>query len=91
MMTSHERVRRALEFGRPDRAPRQLWKLPIVWREHPKEAVEAFTKRWPADIAGAPGGNPEAAKRFTQGDPYAVGEYVDEWGCVFTSIGRSDW
>lgn len=22
----------------------------------------------------------------TQGDPYAIGEYTDEWGCVFTNI-----
>lgn len=24
----------------------------------------------------------------TKGDPYAVGEYVDEWGCIFTNIHR---
>ena len=22
----------------------------------------------------------------TRGDPYAIGEYVDEWGCVFTNV-----
>lgn len=86
MMTSRERVRKTLEFDRPDRAPRDLWMLPIVWREHPKEQVQAFLDRWPTDFAWAPGANYQAAKRLTTGDPFAAGQFTDEWGCTFTSI-----
>ena len=86
MMTSRQRVRRALEFARPDRAPRQLWMLPVVWREHPKAAIDAFVQRWPSDMTWTPGGNDQAFKRLTRGDQWAAGQYIDEWGCTFTNI-----
>ena len=53
MMTSRERVRRALGFQSPDRAPRDLWALGTVPRWH-KVDLEAVLMRFPGDIVGAP-------------------------------------
>ena len=38
----------------------------------------------PADIGGVPATLKTPPK--TQGDMYAKGTYVDEWGCVFTNV-----
>jgi len=82
-MTSRELVLRTLEFDRPPRIPRQLWKLPWASINHPG-AVEEILRRFPDDISG----NANLA-HFTRqppqrtGDPYAVGTYIDEWGCIF--------
>ncbi len=84
-MTSRERVRRALEFDHPDRVPRNLWLLPIAQIEHGRPAVEHFRRKWPDDFATAPVRNPALAALRT-GDPYAVGKFVDEWGCVFHNL-----
>jgi hypothetical protein len=53
MMTSRERVRKALEFQSPDRVPRDLWALGAVPRWH-KADLEAVLERFPGDIVGAP-------------------------------------
>jgi len=84
-MTSRERVLRALEFNTPDRVPRQMWMLPVVWLDHDRKDVEEFVRRWPQDITGAPAPNPELAA-LRSGDPYVVGRYRDEWGCEFENI-----
>lgn len=84
-MTGRERVLRALEFNHPDRVPRDCWKLPITEIVHGKQAMADFAKRWPIDFDGPEYTNHKLQAR-TKGDPYAVGQYVDEWGCVFENL-----
>ncbi len=84
-MTSRERVRRCLEFDRPDRVPRDLWLLPIARLEHGDEAVETFRRRWPIDFARPEVVNEKLA-RLREGDAYTTGGYRDEWGCVFENL-----
>jgi len=84
-MTSRERMMRTLEFDKPDRIPRQIWMLPVVWLDHERKDVEAFLGRWPVDITGAPLVNPNPSP-VRLGDAYVVGRYRDEWGCEFENI-----
>ena len=83
-MTSKELVLRTLEFRNTDgRVPRQLWTLPWA-HEHCPDMMKKLSEDFVWDFDG-----PEAKyEKFpaTKGDPYGVGEYVDEWGCVFTNI-----
>jgi hypothetical protein len=81
--TSRELVHRTLAFERPARAPRQLWVLPWAAWAYPQE-LEQLRRDYPDDIVGVGGHLREAP--VTRGDPYQVGEYVDEWGCVFQNI-----
>ncbi len=84
-MTSRERMLRCVEFDSPDRVPRDLWTLPICVKEHGREAMDAFRRRWPKDMVHCPVGevNP---RRLVKGSPTAVGYYRDEWGCEFENI-----
>lgn len=82
-MTSRDRVLRALEFAGPDRAPRELWTLPWAGIHHPLE-LAAIQKEFPSDIANAPAEYAEPP--FCLGDPYALGTFRDEWGCVFENV-----
>lgn len=84
-MTSRERVRRCLEFERPDRVPRDLWCLPIARREHGAEAIDSFFRRWPRDL-DSPGVPNPALAALTRGSPYEPGTFRDEWGCEFVNI-----
>ncbi len=84
-MTSRERVLRCLEFDRPDRVPRDLWLLPIARLTHGRQAIDDFLARWPRDFAGIQGLSP-GVRPLARGDPHAVGEYRDEWGCTFVNI-----
>jgi len=83
MMTSRERVRRAITFQHPDRVPRDLWVLPIANATYPG-AADAILKDFPTDF-GQPEYKPPAAS-CVKGDWYTKGNYVDEWGCTFVSI-----
>ena len=68
-MTSRERVKRALTFQCPDRAPRDLWVMPTVRREHEQELAE-LEARFPGDFENAPvtwGRSRRAA--ILEGDP----------------------
>ena len=84
-MTSRERVLRTLEFDYPDRLPRHTWWLPIAAIEHGEAAVSEFKRRWPDDL-GTPGVAIPALAALRQGDMYAAGTYVDEWGCKFLNL-----
>lgn len=79
-MESRELVKRTLEFESPPRIPRQLWKL--VWAElhYPKELTH-IQSVYPDDLVSVPVHFKQLPK--IEGDPYAVGTYVDEWGCIF--------
>jgi len=82
-VTSRERVRRCIRFETPDRPPRQLWTLPIAVQKHP-EAVRRIQERFPADIGGPAWDPPVSLRR--KGDQYAIGTYIDDWGCEFENI-----
>ncbi|WZL81593.1 uroporphyrinogen decarboxylase family protein [Vallitaleaceae bacterium 9-2] len=79
-MTSRELVYQALEFKQPKRVPRDLWILPWA-QENYSQALQRLKKEYPSDFTGAPGYCLE--QDIAKGDPYAVGESVDAWGCRF--------
>jgi hypothetical protein len=79
MMTSRERVYRALEFGSPDRAPRDLWPLPWVGQYRQTEC-DALLAKYPVDFAGV---SVLGASDRAKGTPARKGLYTDDWGCVF--------
>jgi len=81
--TPRELVYRCLEFQNPQRMPRDMWLLPWAEWHYPQEVAD-LRSRYPSDIVEMP--NVYAPSSRTQGDQYRVGSYVDEWGCVFTSI-----
>ncbi len=82
MITSRELVYRTLEFKNNDRVPRQLWYLPWAATHFPDQ-LEKIKRDFPDDIQGVGGYYDKTPK--TYGDPYAIGEYIDEWGCKFTN------
>ncbi len=80
-MTSRERVMRALKFQNPDRAPFDLWHLAGVGMLR-RDELEAVLKRFPSDFGGPRMRYGQA--RRSKGSPAEVGEYTDEWGCVWS-------
>lgn len=82
-VTSREIVRSALRFQSPARVPRDLWVLPWAEKRYPAELAE-LRGRFPSDLCGTP--NVYAPSLRRRGDMYAVGEYTDEWGCVFDNL-----
>jgi hypothetical protein len=83
-MTSRERVQRTLDFHRPDRVPRDLWTVPRAAICHGQETLDAFRRRWPGDFTQATVGR--CAPKRLRGSQYEVGQFVDEWGCVFENV-----
>lgn len=79
-ITGRQAVLDTLNFNNPARVPHQIWDVPWTYDHYPREMKE-IRERFPDDIVWCP--------RFlkvdppTQGDQYEVGQYVDEWGCVF--------
>ena len=78
-MTSRERVFRALEFRRPDRAPRDYWALPWVSQFAAAEFA-ALTAQLPSDMTGV---DVLAAGERQRGQQGRKGTYVDAWGCAW--------
>lgn len=62
---------RTLEFRDPDRAPRDLWLLPVAMLTNGEAAIAVFQERWPTDIPQCSKGRPKA--RRLAGDPYQTG------------------
>ena len=81
--TPREIVHSCLNFQHPERLPRDLWTLPWAVDQFP-EAVAEMERRFPNDFTSAPGVYRPSSR--AEGDPYEAGRYVDDWGCVFTSI-----
>jgi uroporphyrinogen decarboxylase len=79
-VNSRELVRRAVEFDRPARVPRQAWVLPWA-EEHYPEAVCTLRTEFPDDIVVSPGLYLKPLP--VTGQRYQRGTYVDEWGCRF--------
>lgn len=83
-MTSRELVRKTLEFeNRTGRVPREMWLLPWAKKYH-KAMVDRIHKEFEDDIVTAPNLIPKS--KVSYGDPYIIGEYVDDWGCKFDNI-----
>lgn len=72
----------ALDHEDPERAPRHLWKLPWASLNYPGQ-LACIQQDLPDDIVRVPGGTYAVPR--TDGDPYAVGEYTDHWGCRWTN------
>ncbi len=81
--TPRELVYQTLQFEDPARVPRQLWWLPWAHQNHP-ETMALLERDFPPDIVNLepPFRTPPPRK----GDPYAIGKFVDEWGCVFENL-----
>ena len=78
-MTSRERVVRALEFSKPDRVPRHLWRLPGV-KMYRQEEVDAVLAKYPEDITRLE--FEYGRGKRTRGARYRRDEIAaDEWGC----------
>lgn len=79
-MNGRERVKAALTFSHPDRAPRDLWALPYVGLFR-KNELDAFLAEFPPDLGGiqlSPGQSNDDQERYRQ-----AGSYVDEWGSTW--------
>ncbi len=84
-MTSRELVIKTMEFQNNERIPREMYALP--WAEiHYKEELEQFYRDFPRDTVTCPGFY--KTPPVTKGNPTEIGQYVDEWGCVFTNYQR---
>ncbi|MCF6285632.1 MAG: methyltransferase [Candidatus Hydrogenedentes bacterium] len=81
--TSRELVFQTLNRERPGRVPRQLWDLPWAEINH-GAALAEIRSSFPDDFVNGPQCLREKPDTF--GDPYVVGEYRDEWGCVFENL-----
>lgn len=83
-MTSKELVLSTLEFRNTEgRVPRQLWTLPWATKRYP-DVMKRLNADFEWDFSGPA---VQLAKEPVRvGDPYEVGEYVDEWGCRFWNI-----
>ncbi|MBE0461350.1 MAG: methyltransferase [Candidatus Aminicenantes bacterium] len=81
-MDSRKLVRKTLSFDSPEVIPRQIWILPWAEERYPDE-VQRLRSAFPDDIVKAPLVYREPLR--TKGDRYALGTYVDEWGCIFTN------
>jgi hypothetical protein len=81
-MTSRELVKKSLEFDSPPRIPQQIWTLPWA-SDHYPEQLKAIQSEFPDDIISSPAFLRMPLK--TSGDPYTVGTFIDEWGCIFVN------
>lgn len=80
MEDSRKVVYQTLACENPDRIPRHVWDIQWTYTNFP-EKIKRLKQLYPDDIVWCP--------RFLKndcgckGDPYAIGTYSDEWGCVF--------
>ena len=78
-MTSRDRVIAAIEFTGPDQVPFRHCVLPASFQAHP--ALSDLLTRYPSDFDGENGVPPSTLPK-----KYTVGQYVDEWQCVWTVL-----
>ena len=60
-----------------------MWVLPWAETRFPDE-LQRVREKYPSDFIFAPDVYNKSSKK--QGDAFAVGTYVDEWGCVFENL-----
>lgn len=83
-MTSRELVKATLEFrNNTGRVPRQMWTLPWAHMNY-GDMIQKIGRHYEDDIVTAPTTlrSPTKAK----GTSWALGEYIDEWGCKFLNV-----
>ena len=78
--TSRELVTRCLKFEYPERIPRDMWLLPWATERYP-ETVQDINRKFPSDFVTTQFFYSPSPR--VKGDPYKIGTYIDEWGCVF--------
>jgi len=81
-MTSRRIVQRTLEFSQPTRIPKQLWFLPWAEKRYPDDLAR-IRRAFPDDIVTALKIDRRGRDLTNPPERYALGTYVDEWGCVF--------
>lgn len=81
--TSREIVTRCLKFENPERMPRIMSCQPWAEIRYP-EVVKRINALYPPDYI-SPSCVYQPSTR-TSGEPYVVGTFVDEWGCVFENL-----
>ncbi len=81
--TSREIVRKTLTFDYPERLARNTWILPWAEDHYPAE-IKELARKYPDDIVNTP--DMYRKSPLVKGDPYAIGNYIDEWGCEFKNI-----
>ncbi len=82
--TPRDIVTKTLRFDEPERIARHLWVLPWAEANYPQQ-LDNIRRRYPDDIVGAAGEIYQKSSRI-KGHPYAIGQYTDEWGCVFENV-----
>ncbi len=78
-ITPRKLVYKTLEFDYRERIPRELWYLPWTEQNHPQMLNKVLTD-FPQDIFKAPPYLKQSPA--TQGNPYEIGTFIDEWGCI---------
>jgi len=86
-MTSRELVKMTLEFrNTTDRVPTDLWLLPWANMNYPNE-LQKITDDFNFDIVQLPDSYKKyAIQPISEGDSYARGTAVDEWGVVWKNV-----
>lgn len=86
-MTSRELIKATLEFrNTSERVPRQQWTLPWAVYNYGDDVAQ-IEKDFPPDIVTCPPILEKLPAPF-KGDPTAVGQFTDEWGCTFENVQR---
>ena len=80
LMTSRERVIRALRFESPDRAPRDLWYLSGV-ATYRADEIDEVLRRYPMDFTGPAARYGES--RYARALQGATGFFMDSWGALW--------
>ncbi len=80
IITSRERVIRALTHQPADRVPRDLWTAP-GFRALRSDELRELRLRFPSDVQRPTAVYPPGLR--SEGKPHRVGEYTDAWGCIW--------
>lgn len=84
-MNGQEKVLKTISFSNTEQqVPRDLWLLPWFEDKYPDQVAD-LQKEYPSDVVTVSGIS-YAECAHTEGDPYEVGRYKDEWGCIFENV-----
>ena len=84
-ISGRQAVLDTLNFNNPGRVATQIWDVPWTYMNYPEE-MKRMREQYPDDVVWCP--------RFlkcespTVGDQYEIGQYIDEWGCIFENKQR---